>query len=760
MTWKSVSQNPGDPVIKGIQRLKRFGVYDDYSPPLGISDFAESNIIYGWNYSGKTTISRVFQCLETGTIPDDLDDSLFEVRDSNDQIISNQTFGQSNHKVCVFNSHFTDQNLHWDGSDFNPILLLGDESIEAEKQIESKTMMLERCRDGFAAKRRQADGAEKEVNELKTQKAADIKKKLKLIEAFSRTHVNQIISQIEIDPDNFVLDDETESSLLKKATASDSDKLPAIQKFALSSDLTGMSSSLSEELKYEPALTNTISYLTESNQLADWVRKGLELHAESEQCKFCENQLSISRKAALNAHFSKDLTEHEARLNALGAKANAARIEFKKVFVKSFYPVLQDKAESLQGKLEQTVVLYNEEVGKVEASLSSKLAAPFDKVPTPDLNCAIDKHLADNQEAVNLLIAENNNLSKNFHDEKVAAITQLKKHYVASFLVDSKLMKRRSLIEILRNHREKYQQIGEKLSSEIKVLEAQISEAQKGREELNQYITKFLNGLHIHIDVIKKGSQERFILMRGDKPAKNLSEGEKTAIAFAFFLVKLKERDDYSDLVVFIDDPVSSLDSNHLFQIYAVIQQEFFYKDEQDNGKWKLTIDQLFCSTHNFEFFGLLKKLPINSAARRKFFFVKRISATSSSFDNLPKSIELYDSEYHYLWSVIKSFNDSEDKADLEVLLAIPNAVRRFVELYTYSKIPSTQSISERASQVFGAERSNRILKVLHHFSHSTDIYGISQNDDLICDIESCVNDLVEQIASDEQHYAALMQFV
>jgi wobble nucleotide-excising tRNase len=54
-------------MIKSIQRLRKFGVFEDFSKTAGLSDFLDKNIIYGWNYSGKTTLSRLFAMLGSKT---------------------------------------------------------------------------------------------------------------------------------------------------------------------------------------------------------------------------------------------------------------------------------------------------------------------------------------------------------------------------------------------------------------------------------------------------------------------------------------------------------------------------------------------------------------------------------------------------------------------------------------------------------------------------------------------------------------------
>jgi len=55
-------------------------------------------------------------------------------------------------------------------------------------------------------------------------------------------------------------------------------------------------------------------------------------------------------------------------------------------------------------------------------------------------------------------------------------------------------------------------------------------------------------------------AEDKFILLRKSIPARNLSEGEKTAIAFSYFLVELESLgiQEMQKTIVFIDDPISS----------------------------------------------------------------------------------------------------------------------------------------------------------------------------------------------------------
>ena len=69
--------------IKRID-IKNFGCYKDYNQhsPSGIgNDFNEEkvNILYGRNYSGKSTYSKIFQSIELRRLPEKYGDIDFEI---------------------------------------------------------------------------------------------------------------------------------------------------------------------------------------------------------------------------------------------------------------------------------------------------------------------------------------------------------------------------------------------------------------------------------------------------------------------------------------------------------------------------------------------------------------------------------------------------------------------------------------------------------------------------------------------------------
>jgi wobble nucleotide-excising tRNase len=69
-------------MIKKFNKADQFWIFQKYSWDNNLNDFAEYNLIYGWNYSGKTILSRIFRCFELNEIHKDYLDGSFEIEDA------------------------------------------------------------------------------------------------------------------------------------------------------------------------------------------------------------------------------------------------------------------------------------------------------------------------------------------------------------------------------------------------------------------------------------------------------------------------------------------------------------------------------------------------------------------------------------------------------------------------------------------------------------------------------------------------------
>ena len=743
-------------MIKTIQQIQDFGIFKDYSRPQNIEDFSKLNLIYGWNYSGKTTLSRIFRSIELGSLHSDYSGAQFKVSTNQGGSITESSLSQIPVKIRVFNSDFIKDNLSLDGDAFVPILLLGQESIEIQKKILRNKELLPRLLKRLESINNIYNTLVGILNEKKSAYAKSIKTNLQLVETFNRTHLDKIFSLIEDDPKKHIINDKDLSNFLSAVKMDEKNKLSKIQKKALSFEPTNPPDGLKDLLARKPYMSNRIDYLKDNPEIANWILTGLDFHKNSKPCEFCKNQIDPARIEELKAHFSDDVIQLDKDLKTIKEKLENSKPKLNEIDINNFYHQWKEKFTCAQLKLKQSLETYNKSVDTLIAAVDDKLNHLFKVVECPPFQNKFREDLSRNFNEVSTIIDSNNEYTDSLDKVKEAAITNLKRHYAATFYTEEIIAHNDSAKKYI-NNIAWYESTKNSLIKANKRLEEKISRAQRGREELNIFIKKFLVGSNISVEVKNIVGGERFQLLRDESPAKNLSDGERTAIAYAYFLTKLKEEANLNELIVYIDDPVSSLDSNHLFQLFATTRSHFFDINTA-NKTFNLKVKQLFISTHNFEFLGLLKELRLKKA--KKHFLVNRLAIDNSILTAMPKSIREYKSEYHYLWNVLYKIHKNSDTSNLEQLLLLPNALRRFVELYTYSKCPSNDSVDERAKNIFGEEKSKRIIKLLHYFSHSNNLLGISQHNDLICDIKNVVNEIFLSVKEDEKHYDALMEAI
>jgi len=76
-------------MITKIDYIKNHGLFKNFRWNNDIKEFSNSNLIYEWNYSGKTTLSRIFRCIELEQLHPDFPDSIFELSYENNKINNN-----------------------------------------------------------------------------------------------------------------------------------------------------------------------------------------------------------------------------------------------------------------------------------------------------------------------------------------------------------------------------------------------------------------------------------------------------------------------------------------------------------------------------------------------------------------------------------------------------------------------------------------------------------------------------------------------
>ena len=103
----------------------------------------------------------------------------------------------------------------------------------------------------------------------------------------------------------------------------------------------------------------------------------------------------------------------------------------------------------------------------------------------------------------------------------------------------------------------------------------QLNDEEEGAKRVNRYLNDFFghNFVTLEAEEVMEGDKRiRFRIMRNGKPAFNLSQGERSLISFCYFMAKLDDIDTNGRKpLIWIDDPISSLDTNHIYFMYSLI---------------------------------------------------------------------------------------------------------------------------------------------------------------------------------------------
>lgn len=750
-------------MIKAIAKIAGLGVYQNYAKPAGTQDFAVKNLIYGWNYSGKTTLSRLFALLETKTPNPDLGGCEFDIETA-DRLITERNYQQCALTVRVFNSDFVRANLHFEGGGFNPILLLGKESEEAQEKIDRLT---DRIKKSAAIRRKidgKVEGIDTAIAEAKTAAAKNIRQLLK-IDPYTATHLSNDILVVS-HRNSQLLGEKDLADDLALALTPDNKKPTTVDELLGSPSLDSLYEEAVTVLAATPSFSNTIQHLEDNPPIERWVEAGLHIHTAAGICEFCGNTVMNERLEAIRAHFSKDLADHKQKIEGLLKRVQSAKFDLYLPKEVEFDPQFRDAYRKAAAPLPNAIATFNQAVETLADDVQRKIDdSRKAMVPTPQVE-GLARSIADIVSAINALIKSNNELAANFNEARSEAQRKVKYHYVQQSIDAQTVAGHDRKKGRLLRRKDRVNAYAQRIQPEIAKLQALISQAQRGREKVNERLASMLGSEALQIEVFNDSTsdQERFRLVRKNgTPARNVSDGERTAIAFSYFLTKLQELqpEEFKETIVYIDDPVSSLDANHIFQVNAAINDLFFHKvkNAQGNDAWTTRCRQLFVATHNFEFFHLMRELKPDGDNQSRLYLVSRTADLASTFGNMPKSLSRYASEYQFLFDKIYAFYNATDKTDQEILMLLPNAVRRFLELYTYSRIPGgyKETVDQRAIELFGKETSKCILKFLHTFSHANTIERLAGNNELIFLLEQTVKDLFHEIEqNDNRHWNAL----
>lgn len=774
-----------------------------------IQDFKRLNILYGRNYSGKTTLSRIFRALETGRIPLNYVGSTFTVHgDKGD--VTQDSIADHGYDIRVYNRDFVSENLSFlinqaIGGEIKTFAIVGEKNKEIEDEIaaiqaklgsiESKTGL----RNDLVAKRKERDRSKN-----------NHKNAFDALEDKLRSHANNNIKQnrtygpavYNIDSirrdigavkkagfKSLTTDEQaTKVNLLKQ------EELPDItDTVSISLKIDSIKTVAQELLSRSIKPTQAIQELLNETALQAWVKQGIPLHKDKrDTCAFCRQSLPHDIWQVLDSHFSEESSNLESSIDSCLTSVNSeiqAIAGFLTLTGDRFYAEEKVSFEANQKSLANCLKVYKQDLEALKTALDSRKSSLFQPVCMPALkhdSAAIQKCADD----INDLIVKNNGRTSSLEKDKDSAREALRLTDVASFIVDITYDTELIRIAGLRTDADTANTAYADAEAEIVKLEADVTRLQgqqkderKGAERVNSLLNHFFG--HDGIKLEAKDNTEKnavnFEITRDGESAYNLSEGECSLIAFCYFIAKLEEPDSKGkDLIIYIDDPISSLDGNHIFFMFSLIESLIAKPIKNEDGSNAYRYRQLFISTHNLDFLKYLKRLSIpkkkvpagdggktKSADDNEHFMVER-NGPASKIILMPPYLKEYITEFNYLFhQIYKCRNQEAAQGEHEPFYGFGNNLRKFLEAFLFFKFPCHDDKSdafERIKKFFGDEDATAIAlvnRLNNEFSHLESIPDRGFKPVEIPEIAKVANFVLDKIyASDPHQYNALLKSI
>lgn len=549
----------------------------------------------------------------------------------------------------------------------------------------------------------------------------------------------------------------------------------------------------------EPLLSKTITptkaieELLKDSALQLWVKQGIGHHREKrDTCAFCRQKLPHDIWQVLDEHFSKESGDLEAALDAAitSVTNEIGAIGGLNTFKESqFYTDERAAFKESSDKLAEVLSVYKTDLQTLKKALETRKSNLF--APAFLRAHALDAgEVARRVAEINALIAASNGKTATLEKDKTAARDALRLADVFAFAdaitYDKELVRIATLKTTADTAGTAFTDSEKEIrdaEAEVQALRAKQKDERKGAERVNALLNNFFGHDGIKLEA-RDGADKatvKFEITRNGKSAYNLSEGECSLIAFCYFIAKLDAPESKGkDLIIYIDDPISSLDGNHIFFMFSLIESLITKPVKNSDGSNSYRYKQLFISTHNLDFLKYLKRLSIpmkklaaaegvkaKSVSDHEHFMIERYGA-SSNIMLMPSYLKDYITEFHYLFHQIYKCKDQTAATDNhEPFFGFGNNLRKFLEAFLFFKFPyhdDKNDSFERIKKFFGEEEDTAIAlvnRLNNEFSHLEAVPDRGFKPVEIPEIAKVANYVLDKIyASDKVQYNALLKSI
>ncbi|MGL2803780.1 AAA family ATPase [Helicobacter pylori] len=720
--------------IKKIKSFKAFCGLD----MIEMDEFKHYNIIFGNNGCGKTSLTRAFELLipknkhieKYRTISADKSPSIeFECEDRSYKIEPNGDIRVPPFKVEIYNSDFLHNNVPLNSEfglkklDDGTIILEGSVLGEETKEINQ----LKDCRGKVEKRQKKIKDENDSENTLSTKQESEIKKYDKEIEKIRKKMTS---NTIKITPDEIGINDFCKVSKDKFKYQEDAltdlekdfnklneamKKFDGLKEMELPKDYQTIKDKL--EFLFSFNIDKEAGQVSEkikehiSKVGREFIEKGIKLQKEmpDNACPFCTQKIPNEIIQEYTSYFNKSVeTFNQRSLEMSGTLKNILdQWNIKEILqsFEKFEPFMENfsqNKESLEKALEQIKVLLEELQKEVDKKEGAKNKEEFQKIDKKLLEIQenIQKHVNETRKILNERKKQKEKLEKLKTELKEARIKKAKHD---SYDWQKSKREAEGKLSVLNRGHERLNCLLEKIDNKLKKLYEQ---KRPDIEAINSYL-KALNlpkySLHEDYRIVLNSDA-----LENSKAEMILSDGEKTTLAFAYFLARLKlfyKKENLKNLVVIIDDPISSLDEQRIYNtsdIVAKINQELAGEALKDEDKV-----QVFVLTHNHTFMARL----INMVGKHARYFQLERNQNQLKIVCKNEVVGYFDTFYLLLFKEVYEFAKKEKvQDDYNEAINYGNKVRILLE--SFLKINFIDSfLGEKHDGVFKKDRIKSLIK-------------------------------------------------
>lgn len=722
-------------MITNIKSLQGMGIYADRGARSPSLEFRRFNLVYGFNGSGKSTLSRVFASLEAGEAHPKLPDGgSFEVAMEDGTAFGCPTNPNGlEQRLLVFNADYIEKNLQWSIGRANPVFYIGADQADAAAEltrIEGEIVKAEAKKEAAAAAEK---AAEKTFTNLKRERARSVASRLHL--GSRKYEAPQLAKDYETWKDDQgapLTDDELKAA---EDTRRLDEPMPRLTALVFDKATIGTAYRFIADVCGQSLAQVALDEVQRHPDMLLWLKHGHEYHERNSvaECLHCGNAISPERRKLLAAALDDSVDQFVARLTTTADRLG--KLVGTTTQISAQIPAADALASELRSGFNEArkaaakeVTQLVRQLGTLEAVLTAKRERPATPADMQDVAAEADvlataERLAANVTTLNEAIAAHNQAVADFTKRKEAAETSIRRHFIVDGRtdyaksaqdLDNATGKSKSESDALNALREAASELRQRIRTHGPAASA-----------INKLIAAYLGHGELTINPVNEGYE----LHRHGTPISGVpSEGEKTAIAISYFLSSIEaDNRKLKDVIVVVDDPVSSLDTKALNFACSLVRTRLE------------KAAQVFILTHNLQCMNEFRKAwkgkvrPAEGKAQTATFLFIDVTIPegqqrrSSTIVEMSKLLREYDSEYHFLFSHVLRFVNQPDAYDDHGYM-IPNVIRRVLDVFLAFKCPGGGGLPSQLDKLvsdypgLNRERLAALERLAQVESHSDNI--------------------------------------